>query len=116
MSRDLKDLSQRLKPLALQLLTKLADEGIDVVVIYTGRTPEEQADCVKRGVSWTMKSKHLTGDAIDLAPRCLLSEKNWAPYSPLWECLGAMGESLGLTWGGRWKGKKCDRPHFEIKA
>lgn len=29
-----------------------------------------------------------------------------------WDLVGGMGEHLGLRWGGRWKGKKRDRPHF----
>lgn len=30
-----------------------------------------------------------------------------------WDLVGPMGEHLGLEWGGRWKGKKRDRPHFQ---
>jgi soluble lytic murein transglycosylase-like protein len=33
--------------------------------------------------------------------------------SPHWERLGELGESLGLTWGGRWN-TRTDRPHFEL--
>jgi hypothetical protein len=29
-----------------------------------------------------------------------------------WDLLGLMGEALGLDWGGRWRGKRRDRPHF----
>ena len=31
----------------------------------------------------------------------------------LWQRLGAIGDSCGLEWGGHWKGKLCDMPHFQ---
>lgn len=34
----------------------------------------------------------------------------------LWEQIGAIGEACGLEWGGRWPGKKRDRPHFQGSA
>ena len=40
--------------------------NVDFGVICGLRTPEEQADLVARGASQTHKSKHLTGDAVDL--------------------------------------------------
>lgn len=34
----------------------------------TIRTPEQQLEYFRRGVSKTLKSRHLTGDAVDAAP------------------------------------------------
>ncbi len=120
MSRSLDELSSRFKPLAQQLLDRLKEEGIDdIVVVYTSRTPEEQRDCIARGVSWTNNSKHLPqppegkSEAIDLCPKRLMVEKFWAPHDPLWDKMGRIGKSLGLKWGGEWK--KQDKPHFEYK-
>jgi peptidoglycan L-alanyl-D-glutamate endopeptidase CwlK len=59
------------------------------------------------GHSW-----HEYGLGVDCAPISLLEVKNWAPDSPLWPEMGAKGESLGLTWGGRWH--TPDRPHFQL--
>jgi peptidoglycan L-alanyl-D-glutamate endopeptidase CwlK len=66
------------------------------------------------GYSW-----HCFGRAFDVA------EQGVTPYDlgfpgpaddePLWEKIGAIGESFGLEWGGRWKGR-VDRPHFEHRG
>jgi len=111
--KDLSELSDDFRPLAERLLQLCADAGIAVRVIDTGRTPEQQETYLKLGTSWTRNSKHLTGHAIDIAPEQLLTEKLWAPKSPLWYRLGEIGESLGLKWGGRFKGK-FDPSHFEM--
>ena len=34
-------------------------------------------------------------------------------HSLTWLQLGELGEGLSLEWGGRWKGKKRDQPHFQ---
>src|SRR5436190_15582031 len=112
MGKDLSELSDDFRPLAERLLQLCADAGIPVRVISTGRTEAEQADCVKRGTSWTLRSFHLKGLAIDIAPEELLGEKLWAPKSPLWYRLGEIGESIGLKWGGRWRVR--DFCHFEL--
>lgn len=117
MSRDLKDLDPRFRHLAQSLLEQ-ANAIEPTRVICTLRTEAEQADAIARGVSWTTRSKHLPQPpyglamAIDICPKRLLVEKNWAPDDSVWQRLGAIGESLGLRWGGRWKRRDC--PHFEI--
>ena len=40
--------------------------NVDFGVICGLRTEKEQEDLVARGASQTMRSKHLTGDAVDL--------------------------------------------------
>lgn len=107
-------------PLAMQLLARLTEAGIPVLIVTTRRTLEEQADCVKRGVSWTMQSKHLTGDAIDIAPyeQYALHGPDvleWDAGDPVWKRIGAIGESLGLKWGVIDKsGLRKDLGHFEV--
>lgn len=116
MDRSLNDLSPRFRPLAEALLKAFKDELFDdtIIVIDTLRTPEEQADALARGVSWTQHSKHLTGDAIDVAPMYHgLNKVNWDTTDPIWEKMGEIGEKLGLVWGGRWL--KRDMGHFEFK-
>jgi len=65
----------------------------------------------KRTATWTLESKHLRGEAIDLVPT--REGKLWwnAPVE-IWARMGIIGESHGLTWGGRWKNR--DTPHFEV--
>jgi len=64
--------------------------------------------------TWTLKSKHLEGRAIDLAPSQDGKAIWWAAPARVWERIGEIGESVGMMWGGRWKNK--DSPHFEEKS
>jgi len=62
-----------------------------------------------RRVTWTLKSKHLKGEAFDIA-RVENGKVTWRMSA--YEEAGVIGESVGLKWGGRFK--TPDRPHFEI--
>lgn len=117
MSRALNDLSPRFRPFAVELLARLMEADIPVKIVDTLRTPQEQADNIARGVSWTTRSKHLTGDAIDIAPYAQFSQHgqnklNWDADDPSWLRIGRIGEAVGLVWGGRWQQR--DLGHFEI--
>jgi peptidoglycan L-alanyl-D-glutamate endopeptidase CwlK len=117
MSRRLDDLSTDFKPLAMELLARCVEQGIAVFIVDTLRTPEEHAANLAKGVSWTTRSKHLVGDAIDVAPFEQYAlhgpdKLNWDADDPVWTRVGKIGESLGLRWGGRWKQR--DMGHFEI--
>lgn len=116
MSRRLDDLDPRFRPLAMELLARCVEQGIAVMVIDTLRTPEEHAANLAKGVSWTARSKHLDGLAIDVCPyhswQLHGSDKlQWDPTDPAWTAIGRIGEEIGLRWGGRWKQK--DLGHFE---
>lgn len=117
MSRKLDDLDPRFRPLAMELVARCAEQGIPVFIVDTLRTPQEHAENLRRGVSWTPNSKHLYGLAIDvcLYDVYLLNGRDkllWDAMNPAWEIVGGIGESLGLVWGGRWK--KRDMGHFEF--
>lgn len=60
--------------------------------------------------TWTLKSRHLSGRAVDFVPT--RGGKPWwdAPEG-VWLAMGEIGEECGLEWGGRWEQK--DLPHFE---
>jgi peptidoglycan LD-endopeptidase CwlK len=109
-----------MRPLADRFLAKLMEARIPVMIVTTSRTPAEQTAAVARGVSWTLKSKHLTGDAIDVAPYESYQIGSgpdkiaWDAKHKEWETIGAIGESVGLVWGGRWKQR--DLGHFELPA
>lgn len=59
----------------------------------------------------TLRSNHMSGRAVDFVP--VKDGKLWwnAP-AEVWNCMGEIGESCGLKWGGRWKDLP-DCPHFE---
>jgi hypothetical protein len=119
MSRQLDDLEPRFRWIAMELIARAAEAGIPVMIVDTLRTPQEQAENIAKGVSWTTHSKHLTGQAIDVCPYAVYQLRGpdklqWGGDDPAWEQLGGIGERLGLRWGGRWKQR--DLGHFELKA
>lgn len=108
MSRALDDLSPRFRPLAVEFLARLTEAGIAVMIIDTIRTPEEHAANLARGVSWTKRSKHLDGDALDVCPYETYAlvgpdRLRWDAGDPIWARIGKIAESVGLRWGGRWR-------------
>jgi hypothetical protein len=118
--KNLATVVPQLQKLGRELLRRLAAEGLTFKVIQGRRTPEEQAALYAKGrttkgpkVTWTLKSRHLTGRAIDIA---LFQGKNVVWESKHYTRAGEIGEQLGLVWGGRWRGGKTDRPHFELPA
>lgn len=118
MSRKLDDLSPQMLPLALQLIARCVEAGIMVMIVDTLRTEAEQQAYVAKGVSWTLKSKHLTGDAIDICPYETYAlhggdKLQWDAADPVWQKIGAIGESVGLKWGVIKKGMRIDLGHFE---
>lgn len=119
MSRKLDDLSDRFRPKAIELLARLTEAGIAVMIVDTLRTPAEHAANLASGASKATRSKHLDGDAIDICPYLIFNQDgpdklNWDTRHPVWKRIGEIGESLGLTWGGRWKSPH-DPGHFEWK-
>lgn len=108
MGKSLDELTSYMRPLAVALLAKAQDAGLDPVVEDTGRTPAEQDFKLASGVSWTTKSKHLPqppenlSEAIDVVPRACLGLKYWGwngtieNSHPHWGKLIAIGEGLGL--------------------
>lgn len=120
MSRRLNDLSLAMRPLAVELLARLTEAGILVLIVDTLRTPEEHAENLRKGVSWTTRSKHLDGHAIDLCPYKTFilagpDKLQWDTTDPVWSRMGQIGEAVGLVWGGRWT-KTPDVGHFELKT
>ena len=116
--RNLATVQPQLQKLGRELLRRLAAEGLTFKVTSGNRTQAEQDALYAQGrtkpgpvVTWTRKSRHIGGRAIDLT---LFSGKN-----PVWESkhykrAGEIGEELGLIWGGRWK--TPDQPHFELPS
>ena len=37
-------------------------------------------------------------------------------FESVWLRIGEEGEKCGVAWGGRWPGRKADRPHLEMKG
>lgn len=113
----LQSLQPSLRPILTQLLERAEEAGIPVELVQGYRSPDEQTALYTSGKGVTnapaLLSYHNYGLAADVVPKAYLTLPNWNPDGPLWDKLGPIGESLGLSWGGRWG--KPDKPHFEAK-
>lgn len=87
---------------------------VDFIVGEGLRTLETQRKYVASGVSKTMKSRHLTGHAVDLW--AYLVTIRWEPalYVPIADSMKAAGKELGVPveWGFDLWG--WDSPHFQL--
>lgn len=63
--------------------------------------------------TWTLKSKHLTGRAMDLAPSKDGFTPDWGAPDEVWRRVGHYAGELGLKCGGDWS-TTPDRPHVEM--
>ena len=114
----LEGVDARLKALVDEILWYM-----DVSVIEGIRTVTQQQEYIRKGVSKTMRSKHLTGKAVDLYPYPIPRNADGSINSndPAWNQLGHVAifcaGRLGLQeirWGGFWT-SLIDKPHFEIE-
>lgn len=93
-----------------------AANAADFAVIEGLRTLERQKYLVAKGASKTMRSRHLTGHAVDLAPVVDGNIRwDWKFFNPLAEIVkaAAKDESVFLEWGGDWLTFK-DGPHWQL--
>lgn len=88
------------------------------VVIEGLRTKARQAQLIAAGASRTMKSRHLTGHAVDLAVTLNGEVRwDWPLYSRLNTLIqeAAQHEQVPVEWGGTCFGKGFrDGPHFQL--
>ena len=68
MSRALDDLHPSIRSMVFELLARFVEAGIPCMIVDTLRTLEEHAENLANGTSWTKRSKHLDGLAIDICP------------------------------------------------
>lgn len=78
-------------------------------ILYAiGRTTEPD----RTPVTWTRIGYHTKALALDII--VFVNRKPvWDVNHPIYQDLGQFWEKLGGIWGGRWKGRKCDAPHFQ---
>jgi peptidoglycan L-alanyl-D-glutamate endopeptidase CwlK len=97
----------------------LKDSPFDFGITEGVRTLEVQKLYVDRGKSRTMRSKHLTGDAVDIVVYDEKGKVTWdlTYYRQVAAHIKEVSERLKIpvTWGGDWK-SLVDGPHFELKA
>lgn len=95
---------------------------VSFVVLEGLRTMERQRKLVAQGASRTLKSRHITGHAVDLAPYLDTDGDgdkevswHWPHYHVLAKIVkeAARIEGVEITWGGDFRSFK-DGPHWEI--
>ncbi len=118
---QIRKLHPSIQPMARELLQRAANVGIQLVVTNGLRTNEEQARLyaqgrtapgpkvtnAKPGTSW-----HNYGLAFDVA-KFDNGKPEWPNDTGYWNRIGAIGQQVGLRWGGNSFGDFKDYPHFE---
>ena len=93
---------------------KISD--IDFTVLEGLRSKERQEQLFKSGASTTMRSRHLTGHAVDLGAYVNGGIRwDWPLYYKIADAMKGEARNMGieLEWGGDWKTFK-DGPHFQL--
>ena len=100
-----------------RVLSRAARDGAPRFAVIEGlRTTKRQRELVAAGASKTMRSRHIHGFAVDIAP--IIGGKiswDWPAFYPLARAIkaAALAEKVNLTWGGDWRTFK-DGPHWEL--
>lgn len=104
------------------MMDAIKTSPVDFSIIETVRTVEAQKINVSKGVSKTMKSRHIPSvnksglcEAVDIAPYPI-DWKNIKRFIELSKHIKKTAASLGIKiqYGGDWKTLK-DYPHYELK-
>jgi peptidoglycan L-alanyl-D-glutamate endopeptidase CwlK len=104
-------------PDLVRVVERAAKDGTKFRVIEGLRSMDRQAELVRAGRSQTMRSRHLTGHAVDLAALDEAGRVTWA--RPAYEALAAQvkaaaaAEGVSVEWGGDWR-SFFDGPHFQL--
>lgn len=89
---------------------------VDFTVLEGVRSKTRQEHLVKAGASQTMRSRHLTGHAVDLGAYVAGSVRwDWPLYHKLAVAVkqAAAELQIPIEWGGDWTTFK-DGPHFQL--
>jgi peptidoglycan L-alanyl-D-glutamate endopeptidase CwlK len=104
-------------PDLVRVVERAAKDGTKFRIIEGLRTMDRQSELVRAGRSQTMRSRHLTGHAVDLAALDEAGRVTWA--RPAYEALAsqvkaaAAAEGVTVEWGGDWR-SFFDGPHFQL--
>jgi peptidoglycan L-alanyl-D-glutamate endopeptidase CwlK len=85
------------------------------------RTVKRQKKLVREGRSWTMKSKHITGNAVDLVP-WINGKYTWEgkdaskAFAEILRVMKIEAEKLDCTLicGAEWR--VSDKPHYQLSS
>lgn len=92
--------------------------SVDFTVIEGLRTVARQKELVAKGASKTMRSRHISGHAIDIAPYVAGQVRwDWPLFLPIAEAMkkAAEIEDVKIRWGGTWR-LLADTPQINMGA
>ena len=121
---DLELLKPKIRRLALSLIEKCREQGLEAEISYTLRTHEEQDALYRRGreASGDIVTNaragyafHNYGVAFDARPLVDGKKPEGEVRVALAKKIGRIGMDLGLEWGGTWESFP-DLPHFQYTA
>lgn len=114
---------QKVHPRIRELMIQaMCTSPVDFTIIETVRTIEQQKINVAKGVSKTMRSRHIPScnksglcEAIDIAPYPI-NWKDTKRFKELATHIKSTALKIGvqINWGGDWK-TLVDMPHYELK-
>jgi len=139
--RDIELLDPVFKEKIKIFLSKLDEKGILYYIFETkrntevqtayyaqGRKPLEEVNALrkkaglyllseannKKKITWTMKSKHIEGKAIDIVPRAVgpIPKPWWGAPDADYKIIAEVAKECGLNAGYFWEEK--DAPHVEL--
>lgn len=121
---NLDKLAPNTKVAAYKWYNRCIELGADILIYETTRTVEQQRRNVAKGASQTMRSYHLTGQALDYVP-FINGVDRWdtAAYRQgVWGQALAYAKQLGFTWGADWNSNGrtddeifVDSPHLQFE-
>lgn len=89
---------------------------VDFTVLEGMRTLERQKELMKKGATTTLRSRHLTGHAVDLGAYVGGTVRwDWPLYHKIADAMKQSAKELNIDidWGGDWKSFK-DGPHYQL--
>lgn len=113
-------LHPRVQPYARALYFKVREHDLVINIISGLRAYAEQDNLYAQGRTLPGNvvtnarggySSHNFGIAFDVG---LFERNEYLGESPMYKAVGALGEELGLEWGGNWR-SIVDQPHFQLR-
>lgn len=89
---------------------------VDFTVLEGLRSQDRQVELVAKGASRTMRSRHITGHAVDLGALVDGSVRwDWPLYYKIADAMktAALELNIPIEWGGDWETFK-DGPHYQL--
>ncbi|MBL4595480.1 MAG: M15 family metallopeptidase [Robiginitomaculum sp.] len=94
----------------------ILDTKVDFAVLEGRRSLVRQQELFRAGASQTLRSRHLSGHAVDLGAWVSGGIRwDWPLYHKIAAamCMAAKEHQVDLHWGGHWNSFP-DGPHFEL--